>query len=147
MERLAKFLLILAILSVLVSNLYAGVKLSVAKTKVWQKTYGGSDHDVAEAIISTEDGGFIVAGWTKSFGNGKSDVYLIRIDKDGNKVWQKTYGGSNHDVAEAIIPTEDGGFIVAGYTASFGNGGRDVYLIKIDKNGKSSSGKNLRIAQ
>ena len=57
-----------------------------------------------------------MAGDTDSFGNGKSDVYLIKIDKDGNKVWQKTFGGSKDDYANAITPTKDGGFIVAGYT-------------------------------
>ena len=59
--------------------------------------------------------------------------------------WQKTFGGSDNDDADAITPTKDGGFIVAGYTCSFGNGEYDVYLIKIDKNGNSSS-KNLKIA-
>ena len=119
---------------------------SSATTSTWQKTFGGSSDDDAYAITPTKDRGFIVAGYTESFGNGKRDAYLIKIDKDGNKIWQKTFGGSDYDEAEAITPTKDGGFIVAGYTESFGNGKEDVYLIKIDKNGKSSSGKNLKIA-
>jgi len=123
------------------------IKIDNNGNKVWQKTYGGSDDDGAYAITPTNDDGFIVAGKTESFGNGEKDVYLIKIDNDGNKIWQKTYGGSNdEDEVDAITPTKDGGFIVAGRTFSFGNGKGDVYLIKIDNNGKSSSEKNLKIA-
>ena len=94
--------------------------------------------DEAYAITPTRDGGYIVAGNTWSFGNGEDDVYLIKIDDNGNKIWQKTYGGSDYDEAYAITPTKDGGYIVAGGTESFGNGGWDVYLIKIDKNGNTN---------
>jgi len=111
------------------------IKIDENGNKIWQKTYGGSYDDEAEAITPTEDGGYIVAGWIKSFGNGNEDVYLIKIDKNGNKIWQKTYGGSGNDRAYTITPTKDGGYIVAGYTDSFGNGKKDVYLIKIDENG------------
>jgi len=111
------------------------IKIDKSGNKVWQKTYGGSDWDGAHAITPTKDSGFIVAGYTKSFGNGDGDAYLIKIDKSGNKVWQKTYGGSDWDGAHAITPTKDGSFIVAGDTKSLGNGEEDAYLIKIDKNG------------
>jgi len=113
------------------------IKIDKNGNKIWQKTYGGIDWDVANAITPTEDGGYIVAGWTDSFGNRNRDVYLIKIDKDGNKIWQKTYGGSDFDEANAITPTRDGGYIVSGLTKSFGNGNEDVYLIKIDKNGNT----------
>jgi len=76
MKKLTKLAIILAITNVLVSNLYA-----TPQTKVWQKTYGGSEYEEAYAITLTEDGGFIVAGYTGSFGNGEEDVYLIKIDK------------------------------------------------------------------
>ena len=75
-KKLTKLAIILAITSVLVSNLYA-----TPQTKVWQKTYGGSENDEAHAITPTKDGGFIVAGYTGSFRN--ADVYLIKIDKKG----------------------------------------------------------------
>ena len=78
MKKLTKLSIILAITSVLVSNLYAA-----PQTKVWQKAYGWSKHDVANAITPTKDGGFIVAGYTSSFSNGKADAYLIKIDKKG----------------------------------------------------------------
>jgi len=127
------------------------IKIDKNGNKIWQKTYGGSGSDRANAITPTKDGGYIVAGWTFSFGNGRMDVYLIKIDKNGNKIWQKTYGGSGYNEADAITPTKDGGYIVAGWTSSFGNGGGDVYLIKIDKNGnkiwqKTYGGSGIDIA-
>ena len=74
MKKLSKFSLILAIVSLLVSGLYAGTT-----TKTWERTYGGSKDDGAKAIVKTKDGGFIVAGGTSSFGNGWGDIYLIKI--------------------------------------------------------------------
>ena len=84
MKKLTKFSLILAIVSLLVSGLYAG-----AVTKVWEKIYGGDIWDGAEAIIPTKDGGFIVAGYTYSFstdkfGISKPDVYLIKIKEESH---------------------------------------------------------------
>jgi len=111
------------------------IKIDKNGNRIWQKTFGGKRKDIAKAIVKTDDGGFIIAGWTNSFGNGGWDVYLIKIDKNGNRIWQKTFGGKSEDIAKAIAKTDDGGFIIAGETNSFGNGGDDVYLIKIDKNG------------
>ena len=90
----------------------------------WQKTYGGSGGDWAFSIQQTKDGGYIVAGWTWSFGAGGRDFYIIRLDSRGNKVWEKTYGGSDYDWAYSIQQTQDGGYIVAGGTKSFGAGGK-----------------------
>jgi len=101
----------------------------------WQKTYGGNEDDVAKAIVATNDGGYIIVGYTKSFGAGKKDVYIIKINNNGQKLWQKTYGGSKDDVAKAIVATNDNGYIIVGDSKSFGNGLDDVYVIKIDNNG------------
>ncbi|MEO0263611.1 MAG: hypothetical protein ABIM62_07835, partial [candidate division WOR-3 bacterium] len=87
------------------------------------------------SIQNTSDGGYIVAGWTKSFGAGKGDFYIIKLDQNGNKVWEKTYGGSSDDWAKSIQNTSDGGYIVAGVTLSFGAGAEDFYIIKLDQNG------------
>ena len=64
------------------------MQIAQAKPNLWQKTYGGSDDDYARAITKTDDGGYIVAGRTESFGNGEDDVYLIKIDKNGNTKWE-----------------------------------------------------------
>jgi len=118
------------------------IKIDKDGNKIWQKTFGGKDDDWAFAITPTKDSGFIVAGWSDSFGNEKKDVYLIKIDKSGNKIWQKTFGGKDLDKANAITPTKDGGFIVAGVTGTLADGKVDAYLIKIDKDGNIKS-KNL----
>jgi hypothetical protein len=102
---------------------------------LWTRTYGGSAHDCGFSVQECAGGGFIIAGMTSSFGAGDSDVYLIRTDDNGDTLWTKTFGGSNSDKSYSVQQTQDGGYIVAGYTWSFGAGGWDVYLIKTDANG------------
>jgi hypothetical protein len=111
------------------------IKLDANGNKVWEKTFGGSDYDWAYSIQQTSDGGYIIAGWTGSFGAGENDVYIIKLDANGNLVWEKTYGGNVDDEAYSIQQTKDGGYIVAGYTDSFGAGWDDIYIIKLDVNG------------
>jgi hypothetical protein len=115
--------------------------------KEWQKTYGGSDDDEGYSIQKTNDGGYIIAGYTESkngdvsYNHGDSDVWIIKLDKHMNLEWQKTYGGSSRDVANSIQQTSDGGYIVAGNTASTNgdvtknHGGSDVWIIKLNKDG------------
>jgi hypothetical protein len=99
------------------------------------KTIGGSDDDVAYSIIQSSDGGYVVAGWTRSFGAGGSDMYVVKLDSSGNVQWTKTIGGSVTDVASSIIQSSDGGYVVAGWTKSFGAGGFDMYVVKLDSSG------------
>jgi hypothetical protein len=101
----------------------------------WAKTYGGTGEDLVSSVQQTSDGGYILAGWTTSFGAGSSDFFLIKTDANGNLQWAKTYGGISHDAAYSVQQTSDGGYIVAGYTFSFGAGNYDFFLIKTDANG------------
>jgi hypothetical protein len=133
-RKALKLILILALFSFLISGC-TKQSTTPSTQAVWQKTYGGSNYDWAYSIQQTTDGGYIVAGYTKSFGAGEEDVYVIKLDGNGNIVWEKTYGGSINDEAHSIQQTSDGGYIVAGWTTSFGAGEYDVYIIKIDKDG------------
>jgi len=102
---------------------------------LWTRTYGGSEDEHAISVEQTADGGYIVAGYTESFGAGYIDVYLIKTDSLGDTLWAYTYGGSGEDVECFVQQTADGGCIVAGYTESLGSDGRDAYLIKTDSLG------------
>ncbi|MEI7897355.1 MAG: T9SS type A sorting domain-containing protein [bacterium] len=101
---------------------------------LWTKTYGGTGQERAYAVAQTSDGGFIITGYTNSFGVVNADVYLIRTDGNGNTVWSKTYGGDGLDFGYAVKQTSDGGFIVAGST-DLGSANGSLYLLKIRSNG------------
>jgi TolB-like protein len=106
---------------------------------IWAKTYGGEFDDKASSVQQTSDGGYIVAGYTVSFGDGDWNIFLIKTDAKGNIQWAKTYGGTSYDEAFSVQQTSDGGYIVAGLTRSFGAGGADIFLIKTDARGNIGS--------
>ena len=107
------------------------IKINQNGDTLWTRTYGDSVDDCGYSIQETEDGGYIIAGETDSYGAGRSDIYLVRIDSLGNIVWTKTIGGVLSEVAWAIQKTSDGGYIIAGCSASFGSGHLDAYLVKL----------------
>jgi hypothetical protein len=110
------------------------VKIDENGNEIWNRTYGGSNTDEARCVAATEDGGFIIAGATMSYGNGGDDNFIVKTDADGNMEWTSTFGGENFDESEAIVETDDG-YAIAGYTSSFGVGDFDGLLLKIDKEG------------
>jgi len=101
----------------------------------WQRTYGGPGDEDAQPIIQTIDGGYIIAGATPSFGVGGEDLWVVKLSASGNIEWEKTYGGIGDDEAISVGRTCDGGYIVAGETTSFGAGGTDLWVLKLDPNG------------
>jgi hypothetical protein len=107
------------------------------------KAIGGSSDDVAYSIIQSSDGGYVVAGYTLSFGAGSADFYVVKLDSGGNVEWTKTIGGSSDDIAMSIIQSSDGGYVVAGRTWSFGAGWADFYVVKMDANGNVCFSQNI----
>jgi uncharacterized delta-60 repeat protein len=108
---------------VLLSGLFLWGGREPVLAQTWARTYGGNQVEIAYSVRTTPDGGFIVAGFTDSFGSGGADAWVLRLDGDGNLLWQKAFGGSGTDGAYAVRPLPDGGFVVVGYTYSFTAGG------------------------
>ena len=111
------------------------VKTDSAGNLEWNKTYGGPREEVAYSVIQTSDGGYVMAGYTESYGAGIHDFWLVKTDSAGNLEWSKAYGGPKVDVAYSVVQTSDGGYLIAGYTNSYGAGGFDFWLVKTDSSG------------
>uniref|UniRef100_A0A2B4RD36 Sulfatase-modifying factor 1 n=1 Tax=Stylophora pistillata TaxID=50429 RepID=A0A2B4RD36_STYPI len=105
-----------------------------------------SASELDEVIVRTSDGGFIVAGHTSSIGAGKKDFMVLKLDKDGNKQWLKTFGGAEDDEAEDIIQSSDGGYVVAGWTGNTGDRPANKWnymVLKLDSSGTQVWEKKL----
>jgi hypothetical protein len=113
------------------------LKLDQIGSLQWNRTEGGLDFDYCYSIIQTNDGGYAAAGSTASFGAGGYDVYMVKLDSGGLLQWNRTIGGAANDAAYSVIQTSDGGYALAGYTYSFGEGDADIYIIKLDSLGNT----------
>jgi hypothetical protein len=111
------------------------IKTDASGNVSWARTFGGSGN-LEEFFFAREvSGGFIAVGQARSFGAGLEDFFVVRTDFSGNVLWARTYGGNNSDYAYSALQTSDGGFIIAGYTYSFGAGSADVLIIKTNSSG------------
>tara|TARA_B110000495_G_scaffold39905_1_gene32212 strand:+ start:596 stop:2929 length:2334 start_codon:yes stop_codon:yes gene_type:complete len=111
------------------------IKTDFNGEKQWSRVYGGKLDDYGWGVTESDDGGYVIAGETFSFGSGQSDIYLLKIDSNGNMKWNTTFGGLAEDVAYSVVNSNDGGFIVAAQTKSYGKGGSDGMIVKFDSKG------------
>jgi hypothetical protein len=102
----------------------------------WEKTYGGEQDDVANCIIETSEGGYMLCGTTESMGDGSEDIYVLKLSNTGEIIWEKNYGGEGKEIGNEIIESVEGGYAIAGATSTDSKGKLDYYLVKIDQSGK-----------
>jgi len=98
------------------------------------KRYGGEDPERANSIISVE-GAYVIAGETDTWGHGRLDAYVLKLDKDGKKIWHNAFGFNQDETANQIIATKDGGYIIVGSTDSDYKTQKNVYVVKISADG------------
>jgi hypothetical protein len=107
------------------------IKTDNKLNKVWDKTFGGVNDDSAASVAQTLDGGYVIAGTTYSYGEGNSDIWLIKADNKGNWMWDQTFGGKNNDTGSSIQETSRNNYILAGTTNSYTAGGSDAWLLRV----------------
>lgn len=113
------------------------LKVNTEGDSLWLKTYGGENTDVGSSVKQNHDGGFIMAGHTKSYGAGDVDAYLIKTNEHGEELWHKTFGGTYYEICTDIITQPNNGFVITGYGESFGNGEMDGFLMETNPEGDS----------
>ena len=123
------------------------IKVDNSGNLIWQKSYGGSEIDIAYAITRTNDGNYVVVGDVRSTDGdisnslGNADLWIIEINGNGDLIWEKTYGGTGFDTARGVYPAQDGGFFVAGSTRSTdvditnSYGQNDFWVLKLNTSG------------
>lgn len=111
------------------------LKLDALGNMQWSKTYGGGAADHGLSVHQTNDGGYVFSGFMTGVGLGGEDIAVIKTDANGNTQWMKVYGGAGSEWGDYVEQTADGGYKVVGYTTSFGAGGYDIYVLKLDSSG------------
>ncbi len=118
---------------------YSSSTVPVTTIPYWAKAYRESGTDAVYSIVPTSDGGYVAAGsaWSSGPGGGAgaTDAWVFKLDSSGNILRQKMYGGASYDQANSISPTNDGGYIVAGTTLSFGLSVYNAWVFKLDSSG------------
>ena len=118
------------------------LRINSTGDELWSKTFGGSGGAGGNALQETYEGGYILVCNYYNHGNSAYDIWLIKINPSGNLIWDKTFGGTNHDYGFSVLQTFDGGFGLAGSTFNLGNGDgnySDLWLIKTDPEGNTVS--------
>lgn len=111
------------------------IKTDINGDTIWTRKYGGTLNEESNSMRRTFEGGYILSGYTESYSNGMKDFYLVRTDSIGDTLWTKHYGGSLDDVSLSVRQTSDSGFVMAGYSESFGISTQNMYIIKTNSVG------------
>lgn len=111
------------------------LKLDSMGVKKFETSFGGVSNEIGKSVVQLIDSSYVIAGYTSSTGVGGYDIFLVKADKTGALIWQKTIGGTDWDFAYSMEATADGGFIITGTTYSYGRGNADGYVVKTDANG------------
>jgi len=111
------------------------MKCNSSGDTLWTRKFGGHEDEYGWCVKETSDRGYIITGFTKSYGAIMNDVLLLKTDVNGKKEWHKTFGGSGEDIAWSIAINKDDGYTIAAQTSTFGNGELDAYLIRTDAKG------------
>jgi hypothetical protein len=126
------------------------MKLNSSGEIEWKKTFGGSGGEIGKSITNTYDGGYVLTGWISSndgdfsgMSKGDYDIFVHKLDSNGDIVWKKTFGGSGGEIGYSIITTSDGGYVITGSTNSndgdftgMNKGNQDIFIMKINSNGE-----------
>jgi hypothetical protein len=124
-----------------------GTKIDRKGNLQWRGYFGGTNNDRAHAVVPADDGGFVLSGFTESDDydisntRGSYDFWVVKVDHNGNLVWERSFGGTGIDIAQDIAKTDDGGYVITGNTfsddidVSKNNGESDMWLVKIDTTG------------
>src|SRR5665648_412109 len=136
MKKITYKLFFLISLFMFIFFLHPLSRYALSKEFVWEKNYGGIQADISAEIILSGEKNFIIVGETNSKGAGNNDAWILKLDEEGNILWDKTYGGEKNDGAFSIVEAEDHSYIICGYTWSKGKGKDDGWVFKIDQNGK-----------
>jgi len=122
------------------------VKVNSLGERVWARTFGGPDNDIAYAVLEADNGDLLVAGSTRSYGAGAEDMYLLRLDDSGVELWHKAYGLTSLEAAYDIVAAGTEEYLLVGETRSYGPDYTDVYMVKVDDEGKTLSGWPKHVA-
>ncbi|MCD4682883.1 MAG: T9SS type A sorting domain-containing protein [Bacteroidales bacterium] len=125
------------IITILVLLIFGNISNAQVFDSLWYKAYGGNEHDRGFTVMEDDDGIFLVAGSTASYTNGGSDAYLIKLDNNGNAIWEKSYGGAMDEHIASICPALYDGYMLTGYTKTDAEGISDIWVLWVSEEGDS----------